>query len=103
MTATLAKATLSIEIDKGVKEIATQLLENMGLDHATAIEMFYRQMIKDRRLPFQPEAAMTLDEQILAAIERKNIPSIRLEYDENGNLSVDKEKYPEIYDWIVNG
>ena len=44
-----------------------------------------------------------LDEQIMEIIERKNIPNITLEADENGNAYIDKEKYPELYDWAVNG
>jgi DNA-damage-inducible protein J len=98
-----AKAYLNIKIDKGIKENAALLLENMGLNHTTAIDMFYRQIIKERRLPFQPEAAMTLDEQLIEAIRRKNIPEVRLESGENGNLYVDKEKHPETHDWLVNG
>jgi DNA-damage-inducible protein J len=97
------KAYLNIKIDKGVKEVAAQLLENMGLDHTTAIDMFYRQIIKERRLPFQPAAAMSLDEQLLTTIRKRNIPKVRLESDHHGNLIVDKEKHPEIYDWLVNG
>jgi DNA-damage-inducible protein J len=96
----MAKAYLNVKIDKGVKESAAQLLENMGLDHTTAIDMFYRQIIKERRLPFQPESALSLDEQILASIRAKNIPEVALELDENGNAIVDKEKHPEVYDWL---
>ena len=98
-----AKAYLNIKIDKGVKEVAAQLLESMGLDHTTAIDMYYRQIIKERRLPFQPESALTLDEQLIATIRKKNIPKVRLECDDNGNIIVDKEKHPEIHDWLVNG
>jgi DNA-damage-inducible protein J len=98
-----AKAYLNVKIDKGVKETAAQILESMGIDHTTAISMFYRQIIKERRLPFQPEAALTLDEQLIEAIRKKNIPEVRLESDESGNLYVDKEKHPEIYDWLING
>jgi DNA-damage-inducible protein J len=98
-----AKAYLNIRIDKGIKETAAQLLENLGLDHTTAIDMFYRQIIKERRLPFQPEAAMTLDEQLLETIRKKNAPKVRLELDGQGNIIVDKEKHPELHDWLVNG
>jgi DNA-damage-inducible protein J len=98
-----AKAYLNIKLDKGIKETAAQLLESMGLDHTTAVDMYYRQIIKERRLPFQPESALSLDEQILASIKEKNIPEVALELDENGNAIVDKEKHPELYDWLVNG
>ena len=98
-----AKAYLNIKIDKGVKEVAAQLLESMGLDHTTAIDMYYRQIIKERRLPFQPESMITLDEQLLSSIHKKDIPKVRLESDESGNIVIDKEKHPDIYDWLVNG
>ncbi|MCL2083301.1 MAG: type II toxin-antitoxin system RelB/DinJ family antitoxin [Oscillospiraceae bacterium] len=97
------KAYLNIKIDSGIKETAAQILESMGIDHTTAISMFYRQIIKERRLPFQPEAALTLDEQLIETIRRKNIPKVRLERDESGNLFVDKEKHPEAHDWLMNG
>jgi len=100
------KANLNIKIDKGVKNIAAQILSSMGLDHTTAIEIYYRQIIKERRLPFQPESSLTLDEQLAAAIEARNIPHVKLDTDANGNIIIDervKEQYPDIYDWAVNG
>jgi hypothetical protein len=33
----------------------------------------------------------------------KNIPTINLPADENGHAFIDKEKYPDLYDWAVNG
>ena len=97
------KAYLNIKIDKGVKEVAAQLLESMGLNHTTAIDIYYRQIIKERCLPFKPESSLTIDEQIIKAIRNKNTSKIRLECDDNGNIIVDKEKHPEIHDWLVNG
>ncbi|MDR1837706.1 MAG: type II toxin-antitoxin system RelB/DinJ family antitoxin, partial [Treponema sp.] len=43
------KSKVNVKIDKNVKELATQLLERMGLDQTTAIDMFYRQIITERR------------------------------------------------------
>jgi len=97
------KSNVNVKIDTAVKEAATTLLDRMGIDQTTAIDMFYRQIIAERRLPFQPVVAPTLEEQPQAAIARKNIPRIKLEADENGYAIVDKEKHPEIYDWAVNG
>jgi hypothetical protein len=71
------KAYLNIKIDSGAKEAAAQT--------------------------FQPESALTLDEQLLATIRKKNIPEARLESDEKGNLFVDKEKHPDVHDWLMNG
>jgi len=97
------KSNVNVKIDANVKELATQLLDRMGLDQTTAIDMFYRQIITEKRLPFQPVAAPMIDEQIVAAIQSKNIPRVKLDVDENGNAVVDKEKHPEIYEWLVNG
>jgi len=101
MTAT--KSTLNVKIDKSVKEKAAQLLENMGLDHTTAIDMYYRQIIKERRLPFQIKSSLTVDEQIKAAALKRNPKRVMLQTDENGSVIVDKEKHPDIYDWALNG
>jgi DNA-damage-inducible protein J len=93
---------VNVEIDKGVETLAVRLLESMGIDQKTAIDMFYRQIIRERRLPFQP-AALSLDEQIVAAALKRNPKRVTLPADENGNVFIDKEKYPDIYDWAVNG
>ena len=97
------KSNINVRINTDVKVLATQLLERMGLDQTTAIEMFYRQIIAERRLPFQPTAVPTYGEQVLDIIRRKNIPNITLPADENGNAYIDKEQHPELYDWVVNG
>jgi len=96
------KSNVNVKIDTTVKEAATMLLDRMGIDQTTAIDMFYRQIIAERRLPFQPMLAPSLEEQLKTAIARRNIPRVRLEADENGNAIVDKDKHPEIYDWAVN-
>ena len=103
MMMTATKTTLNIKIDKTVKERAAQFLESMGLDHTTAIDMYYRQIITERKLPFQPKSNLTLDEQLIDALKKSNPKRVKLEADENGNLIIDKEKHPDIYDWAVNG
>ena len=99
----MAKANVNVKIDAITKELASALLVRMGLDHTTAIEMFYRQIIAEHRLPFQPVVALTLDEQITAAAIKKSGRIVELTTDKNGNIIVDKKKNPEIYDWAVNG
>ena len=97
------KSNVNVKIDTNIKEAATLLLSRMGLDQTTAIELFYRQIIAERRLPFQPVVNPTIDEQIINAIINKNIPKIKLDADEDGNIIIDKERHPEIYDWAVKG
>ena len=95
------KSTINVKIDANVKEAAAGLLARMGIDQTTAIDMFYRKIIAARTLPFQPEPLPSNGEQVLAAIKRKNIPNITLPADENGHAFIDKEKYPELYDWAT--
>ena len=99
----MPKVNVNVKIDANIKELATQLLERMGLDQTTAINIFYRQIISERRLPFQPAVNPTLDEQIVAAALKRNPKRIKLEADTNGNVLMDKALHPEIYDWAVNG
>jgi len=44
----MTKANVNVRIDSNIKELASKLLDRMGLDQATAIEMFYRQIIAER-------------------------------------------------------
>jgi len=100
---TTTKSNVNVKIDTMVKETATMLLDRMGIDQTTAIDMFYRQIIAERRLPFQPAVALTLEEQLTMAIAKRNISRVKLEADENGNAIIDKDRHPEIYNWAVNG
>ena len=97
------KSCVNVKIDANVKEIATQLLRRMGMDQTTAIDMFFRQIIAERRLPFQPVVTSSLDEQIITAALKRNPRRVSLLADEKGNVIIDKEKYPDIYEWAVNG
>ena len=97
------KSNVNVEIDASVKELAAHLLERMGLDQTTAIDIFFRQIIAERRLPFQPVVAQTYGELALDIIKRKNIPHKAVEVNAEGRIIVDKDKDPELYDWAVNG
>ena len=99
-----AKSNVNVRIDAKVKERATGILSRMGIDQTTAIDMFYRQIIFEEGLPFQPKAKeLSIDEQIIEAIKKKNIPSVTLETDENGNLLNFDELPENVKDWLVNG
>jgi addiction module RelB/DinJ family antitoxin len=58
----------------------------MGLDQTTAIDMFFRQIIAENRLPFQPVLCPTLNEQIIAAVLKRDPRRVTLETDPNGIL-----------------
>ena len=97
------KANVNVKIDAAVKELALELFARMGIDQTTAIDMFYRQVIAERRLPFQPTVAQSYGEQLLDIIWRKGIPNVTLSADENGHACIDKDTHPDLYDWAVNG
>jgi len=100
---TNTKSNVNVKIDAEIKELATTLLKKMGIDQTTAIDMFYRQIIAERRLPFQPVVTPTLNEQIISAAIKKTPKIIELAADEDGNIIIDNELHPEIYDWAANG
>ncbi len=97
------KSVINVEIDTDIKKDATELLSRMGIDQTTAIEIYFRKIIAIQALPFQPEPIPSNKERLLTVIKQKKIPNITLPADENGNAFIDKEKYPELYDWAVNG
>ena len=90
-------------MNKNIKETAALLLESMGLDHTTAIDMYYRQIITERRIPFQPTAGINPNDSIMAIIRAKGIPHKMVDVNEEGHIIADKTKDPELYDWAVNG
>ena len=99
----MPKVNVNVKIDAEIKELAAQFLERMGLDQTTAIDLFFRQIITERRLPFQPIVNPTLEEQIIAAVSGRSPKLVKLEADAAGTVLIEKELHPEIYDWAKNG
>lgn len=58
------KVRINVNVDKDDKEMATKLFNEMGLNMNTAINMFIKQTIKERGLPFKPKAQTKLDRAI---------------------------------------
>ena len=44
----------------------------------------------------------TLEEQIIATVLNLNPKRVSLPIDENGNVIINKEEHPDIYEWVVN-
>ena len=98
-----AKSNVNVKIDSWVKERATELLNRMGIDQTTAIDMFYRQIIAERKLPFQPCVEDADGEMLMNAIKRKGTTVIDLDVNEKGHVVIDKHLHPDLYNWAVNG
>jgi len=45
--------TLSVRTEKGVKEKVGKILHELGLNHSTAINMYYRLILAQRGIPFE--------------------------------------------------
>ena len=57
----------------------------------------------DILFPLKNDDAFSQQEWLKAALLRKGTPIETLEADEQGNIIIDKEKHPDLYDWAVNG
>ena len=58
-------------------------------------------MIMTDHLP--REATPSLNEKIVAAALKRNPKRVAVDVDTDGNIIIDKDKHPELYDWAVNG
>lgn len=45
-------ANINVRIQENIKQQAEQILDTIGIPRATAIDMFYRQIILNNRIPF---------------------------------------------------
>lgn len=47
-----ATTTLSVRTEKGLKEQVGKILQDLGLTHSTAINIYYRLILAQRGIPF---------------------------------------------------
>ena len=47
------RTTISVRVDKETKEKFREVVENMGLDISTAIKIFMKEVIKEKKIPFE--------------------------------------------------
>ena len=55
-------ANVNVRIQENIKQQAEQILETIGITRATAIDMFYRQIILNKGIPF----SLTIPKSLLA-------------------------------------
>ena len=96
--------TLHTRVEPEIKEKADAILSELGVTVSDAINMFLHQIVYHRGIPLDLRLKdETIDEKLLRQIASSNTPRVKLEPDENDNLTVDKELHPHIHDWLVNG
>jgi uridylate kinase len=99
---------IKAEIDK----LPVEILEKMQ----AMIDEYYSENPPAPKKVYSPEEIENLsDEDILAMSEeemgnlasqlvaRNGAKKFVADFDNNGNLIVDKNEFPEVYDWVVNG
>ena len=72
----MSKTSMSIRLDSEVKEQAQQVFNSLGMDMTTAINIFLRQAIQYRGLPFD----VRLD-------ESRKLVEVLADLDQNRNMS----------------
>lgn len=49
----MSKTKLSVTIDKELKNEAKKILDDIGLDYSTAISIYFTQIVKKKKIPFE--------------------------------------------------
>ena len=78
--------TINIRVDETVKQQATALFEDLGLDMSTALNLFLRQAIQYGGIPFEirkPRWVIASDEELIAKLHEAE------EHKEGGATGVD--------------
>jgi len=78
-------ASLNVKIDRSVKKEADSIANAMGMTLSTAINIFVRQMVNERAIPFKIHMAENEAAQFHQLIE-----SIRAENEKKGFLTADE-------------
>ena len=88
----MSASVLSVRVDAAIKESFAELCEELGMTSSVAVNMFMRQMLRERSLPFVPSLSadrkeektgvLTIEEiktaVVSAARSRKAIQSVTL-------------------------
>ncbi len=48
-----AKTRLNVNIDSTLKEETSKMLEKLGMDFTTAITVYFNQIVRKRKIPFE--------------------------------------------------
>lgn len=58
----MSASVLSVRVDASIKESFAELCEELGMTSSVAVNMFMRQMLRERSLPFTPSLSVKRDE-----------------------------------------
>lgn len=69
----MSNVNVTVRMDSDIKAQAEELYTSLGMNMSTAINMFVRQCLRERRLPFQPSLNVPNQETIEAIEEVKEM------------------------------
>jgi DNA-damage-inducible protein J len=75
----IASTRISVNIDEDVKQNAQKLFGEMGLDMTTAIDLFLRTVLIEKRLPFEVRTEQAYREAVHRAYISTELDKSRLE------------------------
>ena len=88
----MKSASVNVRINENIKQHAESILEDLGLSRAVAIDLFYRQIILHKRLPFDLKLnTPPLSTSDFIPSELEDILSRGVEESNNGNGRSAKE------------
>ncbi|WP_126940684.1 type II toxin-antitoxin system RelB/DinJ family antitoxin [Veillonella sp. CNR 79/14] len=88
----MKSASVNVRINENIKQHAESILEDLGISRAVAIDLFYRQIILHKGLPFDLKLnTPPLSTSDFTPSELENILSRGVEESNNGNGRSAKE------------
>ena len=96
--ANMKTASVNVRIQEDIKKQAEEILDQLGLTRAVAIDMFYRQIILNKGIPFElviPPAPKSREE--LTKEEFDKMMKVAVEQVEKGQTTPVEEVFEELY------
>ena len=93
--------SVHVRIKEDTKKQAEEILDQLGLPRAVAIEMFYRQIILNKGIPFEvaiPNALRSREE--LTKKEFDKMLNLAVEQVEKGQTTPVEEVFEELYQGV---
>jgi DNA-damage-inducible protein J len=83
---------LSIRIDRGLKNEADQIFNEMGMNLTTAITIFVRQAVRQKRIPFEIALDTNYDRSVSLVEARAAVERIWENAERNGTADMSMEE-----------
>ena len=99
--ANMKTASVNVRIQEDINNQAEEILDQLGLPRAVAIDMFYRQIILNKGIPFEvaiPNASRSREE--LTKEEFDKMMKVAIKQVEEGQTTPVEEVFEELYQGV---